>query len=133
MDHEMLILTNPMTRNDHDQITLVTNLLFIMRKEFLGILLTLPILGHNPIPVHSDVDGLLHLVGHDLSNEGIARRGFIFGHGVYERGEAWDGGDVGEVVVGHGFDIFVVVVDSAGFGNVTSLLLELLLRRKGST
>jgi len=107
----MLLLTHLLTRHDHHQIPLPTLLHLIVRHKLPRIPRPLPVLRHDPVPIHGDVHRLVHLVRHDPPDERVTWGGGVFGGGVDERGEARDGGWVGEFGVGHGGYVFGVLVE----------------------
>lgn len=107
--------TQPLTGNNHDQISLLTNFFFIMSHELFRILHSLFILGDNLVTIDLNIDRLLHFVGNDLAHQGISGcRGAISGRGVDEGDESGDGEGIAELFVGHLLDVFIVIVDFSG-------------------
>lgn len=106
------MLANLLTRHNHHQIPHIANLVFIMRHELSRKSPPLSILGNHLESIHGDVDRLLHLIGHDLSDEGAA--GIATGW-VVDEVPSGDGGHVGEFLVGHFFE--------AGAGDRTAIVV----------
>lgn len=98
-NHKMLMPTNLLTRNDHDQIPQITNLKLIVGHKLFRIPHPFPVLWHDAISIHRHIDRFLHLVRHDGADEGTPRS-VATGRIAYEM-VARDGGYVGQLGVGH--------------------------------
>ena len=96
--HEVLMPTDLLTRNNHHQIPIIAHLVLIMRHEFLRKRPPLSVFGNNFVPIHGNIDCLLHLGTDNLPHESTT--GVATGW-IVDEVPSWNGGHIGQLCVGH--------------------------------
>mmetsp|Transcript_39656 Transcript_39656/g.95386 ORF Transcript_39656/g.95386 Transcript_39656/m.95386 type:complete len:232 (+) Transcript_39656:243-938(+) len=109
----MLMPANLVTGYDHHQIPRVTNLVLVVRHELFRKPPPLSVFGNKLVPIHGDVDGLLHLVGDHRPHECTAR---VATGRVVDEVPSGDRGHVGELPVRHFIEFGRAGGDRAAIG-----------------
>ena len=119
--HEVLMPTNFLTRYNHYQISNIAHLMFVMGHELFRKSPSLSIFWDNFVPVHGNVDCLLHFVGYDTADECTSG---IFPRWVVDQVPPGDGRHVGKFLDGHALQ----VVDGCGSDRTAIIIVIVIIR-----
>lgn len=111
------MLADFLTRDNHDQIPHVANLVLVMGHELSRESPPLPVFWDHFVPIHRDINGLLHLVRHHLPHQCTPR---VAAGRVVDEVPSGDGGHVSEFIVAHLFELrsadWSAIIVGFGFG-----------------